>query len=336
LIGLFANTLVLRTDLSGNPSFREVLRRAKEVALGAYAHQDLPFEKLVEELQPARDAGRHPVFQTLFALQPVMVPVKAFGGLQLTHHEEIKTSAKFDVSLYLTLQEGRIEGHFEYAVDLFEGSTIERLASHLAVLLEGIVRSPSARLSELPLMDAVERNRLVDESNATAVDYPQHLCLHELFALQAMRTPEAAAVVYETEQLTYGELDRRSNQLAHHLRGLGVGPEVVVGLCVDRSLEMVVGLLGILKAGGAYLPLDPNYPADRLEYMLQDTKTPVVVMKAELASQLPAHEGCVVRIDADWDKIALRPETGAVNTACPGNLAYVIFTSGSTGKPKGV
>jgi amino acid adenylation domain-containing protein/natural product biosynthesis luciferase-like monooxygenase protein len=336
LIGPFINVLAMRVDLSGDPTFPELLKRVKHVALGAYGHQDLPFEKLVEELQPARDAGRHAVFQTLFALQPVMVPVKAFGGLQLTYYDEIKNSAKFDLSLYLTLQEGRIEGHFEYAVDLFERSTIERLAGHLAVLLKGIVGSPSARLSELPLMDAVERNRLIKEWNATAADYPRQQCLHELFMLQAMRTPEAVAVVCEGQQLSYGELDRRSNQLAHHLRELGVGPEVVVGLCIDRSLEMVVGLLGILKAGGAYLPLDPNYPADRLAYMIRDAKTPVVVMQAQLCSQLPAHDGCVVRIDADWDKIALRPETEAVNTAYPANLAYVIFTSGSTGKPKGI
>ena len=336
LIGLFVNTLAMRTDLSGEPPFRALLKRVKEVALGAYAHQDLPFEKLVEALEPVRDASRQPVFQVLFALQPAVVPIKAFAGLELTRCEETKASAKFDLSLYVTPQNGSIEGHFEYAADLFDRASIERLAEHFEVLLEGIVAAPEARLSDLPLLSALERHRLVEEWNATAAEYPSGKCLHELFEEQAARTPEAVAVVYEDAQLTYEELDRHSNQLAHHLRGLGVGPEVVVGLCVERSLEMVVGLLGILKAGGAYLPLDPSYPLDRLAYMVSDAKAPVVVIQQHLVDQLPLQDRHVVRIDADWPQIALQPETAPVNTSCPANLAYVIYTSGSTGRPKGV
>jgi amino acid adenylation domain-containing protein/natural product biosynthesis luciferase-like monooxygenase protein len=336
LIGFFVNTLAMRTDLSGDPPFRELLKRVKEVALGAYAHQDIPFEKLVEELQPVRDLSRQPVFQTLFALQPVMVTVEAFAGLQLTHYEETKVSAKFDVSLYATAHDGWIEGHFEYAADLFDRSTIERMAGHFEVLLEGIVANPGARLSELPLLGTAERRQLIEEWNATQAAYPSEKTLHELFAEQAARTPEAVAVVYEDDRLIYGELDRRSNLLAHHLRGLGVGPEVVVGLCVERSLEMVVGLLGILKAGGAYLPLDPSYPLERLAYMMSDANAPVVVTQQHLAEQLPGHDGQVVRIDADWERIAQHPDAAPLNTTLPSNVAYVIYTSGSTGKPKGV
>jgi amino acid adenylation domain-containing protein/natural product biosynthesis luciferase-like monooxygenase protein len=336
LIGFFVNTVAMRTDLSGDPPFREFLKRVKEVALGAYAHQDLPFEKLVEELQPTRDLSRQPVFQTLFALQPVMVPVKAFAGLQLSGYGETKVSAKFDLSLYVTAHDEWIEGHFEYAADLFDRSTIERMAGQFEVLLEGIVANSEARLSELPLLGAAERRRLIEEWNATQAAYPSEKTVHELFAEQAARTPEAVAVVYEHDRLTYGELDRRSNQLAHHLHGFGVGPEVVVGLCVERSLDMVVGLLGILKAGGAYLPLDASYPLDRLAYMMSDAKAPVVVAQQHLVGQLPRHAGQVVRIDADWERIARHPDTAPVNHTRPADLAYVIYTSGSTGKPKGV
>ena len=203
-------------------------------------------------------------------------------------------------------------------------------------MLEGIVADADARISDLPLLTEEERHLLVEEWNATASEYPKDKCLHDLFAEQAAKTPEAVAVVYEDSELTYGELDRRSNQLAHYLRQLGVGPDVIVGLCVERSLEMVVGLLGILKAGGAYLPLDPSYPAERLAYMLSDAKAPVLIAQAALVDQLPVHDGQVVRIDTDWNEIATRPASAPHTTTLPDNLAYVIYTSGSTGKPKGV
>jgi len=336
LIGFFVNTLVLRTDLSGAPRFGELVGRVKEAALGAYAHQDLPFEKLVEELQPVRDLSRQPLFQVSFALQNVPQETLELPGLQLSHAGGSAVTSKFDLSLHVFESGDELHGIVEYATDLFDGGTIARLIGHFRTLLEGIVAAPESPISELPLLSAAERHRLLVEWNATAAAYPREKCVHELFAAQAARTPEAVAVVFEDRQLSYGELDRRSNQLAHHLRGLGVGPETVVGLCVERSLEMVVGLLGILKAGGAYLPLDPRYPRERLAYMLADACCLVVVTQAGLTAQLPQHEGAVVCLDAAWAEIARQPASAPASGAGPDNLAYVIYTSGSTGKPKGV
>ncbi|WP_315792608.1 non-ribosomal peptide synthetase [Bradyrhizobium sp. SZCCHNRI1002] len=336
LIGFFVNTLAMRTDLSGNPSFIELLGRVKEVALGAYAHQDLPFEKLVEELQPVRDLSRQPVFQVSFSLQntpqdAIELPVLTLRLLGSEHRTSL-----FDLTLFMRETEAGLVGTFEYASDLFDRATIERLAEHFEILLGGIVSTPEARLSELPLLSEAERHQLIIDWNATKADYPADKCLHELFAEQAARTPDGLAVVFEGQQLSYQELDIRSNQLAHHLRRLGVGPEVVVGLCVERSLEMVVALLGILKAGGAYLPLDPGYPAERLSYMMQNAGAPVIVTQQRLAASLPAHAGRVVEIDAAWSAIAAEPQQAPVDSSRPGNLAYVIYTSGSTGRPKGV
>ena len=336
LIGFFVNTLALRTDLSGDPGFRELLGRVKETALGAYAHQDLPFEKLVAELQPVRDLSRQPLFQVLFALQNVPQERLQLPGLELRRTDGGVPTAKFDLSLFVQEREGGLEGYFEYATDLFDGSTIERLAGHLKTLLEGIVADPDARIGELALLSEAERHRVLVEWNDTAREYPRDKCLHELFAEQAARVPDAVALVYEESELSYGELEQRSNQLAHYLRGLGVGPEVIVGLCVERSLEMVVGLLGILKAGGAYLPLDPGYPGERLAYMLEDARASVVVTQAALLAQLPEHDARVVRIDTDWNAIATQPVTAPHSGTLPENLVYVIYTSGSTGKPKGV
>jgi len=336
LIGFFVNTLVMRTDLSGDPAFTELLQRVKEVALGAYAHQDLPFEKLVEELQPVRDLSRQPVFQVSFALQNVPQETLEVSDLTLRPVGGEHRTALFDLTLYMREVEGTLPGTLEYAEALFDRATIERLAGHFEVLLEGIVAAPPARLSELPLLPQAERHRVIAEWNATDAEYPADKCLPELFEAQAARTPDAVAVIYEDTRLSYGELDRRSNQLAHHLRKLGVGPEMVVGLCVERSLEMVIGLLGILKAGGAYLPLDPGYPADRLAYMVSDAKVPVMVVQARLAGQLPAYDGLTVRIDADWEEIAREPTAAPVNLTGPANLGYIIYTSGSTGRPKGV
>jgi amino acid adenylation domain-containing protein len=336
LIGFFVNALALRTDLSGDPSFRALLGRVKETALGAYAHQELPFEKLVEELQPVRDLSRPPVFQVLLVLRNMPQEALRLPGLQLSRLGGGAGSAKLDLSLYVYEREGRLEGYFEYATDLFNRSTIRRLVNRLRTLLEGIVADPDARIGELPLLGEKERHRVLVEWNATAADYPHDKCLHELFAEQAAKTPDSVALIYEDQQISYGELDRRSNRLAHYLRGLGVGPDVIVGLCVERSAEMVVGLLGILKAGGAYLPLDPGYPGGRLTYMLSDAKAPVLVTQTRLLAQLPGHDARVVRLDADWKEIAIQPATAPHRVTLPDNLIYVIYTSGSTGRPKGV
>src|SRR5450631_1264723 len=307
LIGLFVNTLSLRMQLGGDPSFRELVRRAREVALGAYAHQDLPFEKVVEALQPARDMSRHPLFQTLFALQNVPQEQLELSGLTLTRIGDGVAGGldaalyRLDLTLYLQEAEGGgLEGLFQYATDLFDAATIKRLSSHVTRLLEAMAEDADRLLSTVPLLTDAERHQLVEEWNATSAAYPREKCLHELFGEQAAKTPDAVAIVHEDSELTYAELDRRSNQLAHHLRGLGVGPDVVVGLCVERSLELVVGLLGILKAGGAYLPLDPGYPAERLAYMLADARAPVLLTQAALLVQLPQHDARLVRLDADW------------------------------------
>ena len=258
-------------------------------------------------------------------------------GLRLSRMGGERVTAKFDLSLYMHETPAGLCGHIEYATDLFEASTIERVGGSLSGgCLDGIVADPDCRLSALPLLGEAERHQLLVEWNATAAAYASEHCLHELFAAQAEKTPDAVAVVFDDRQLSYAELDRRSNQLGHHLRGLGAGPEVVVGLCVERSLEMVIGLLGILKAGAAYLPLDPAYPPQRLGYMLADARVSVLATQAGLEDVLPAHPATVLRLDADWKAIARQPEVAPVSGARPDNLAYVIYTSGSTGRPKGV
>jgi amino acid adenylation domain-containing protein len=338
LIGFFVNTLALRTELGEGESFKELLGRIKETTLGAFAHQDLPFEKLVEMLQPPRDLSRQPVFQVLFTLQNVPRETLHLPGLTLRQRGGEQTTAKLDLSVYLEETDQGLRGVIEYAADLFDAATIERLAGHLRVMLEGIAADPDGRISELPLIGAAERDLLLDEWNDTTADYPKDKCLHELFAEQVVRTPDAVAAVFEGEQISYEELDCRSNQLAHHLRELGVGPDTVVGLCVERSLQMVVGLLGILKAGGAYLPLDPDYPAERLAYMVADSGSKLMLTGGTAASALPTAPGlCLLRLDADAEAITRHPATALIGTGVSSqSLAYVLYTSGSTGKPKGV
>ena len=336
LIGFFVNTLVMRADLSGEPSFRELLHRVRRSAIDAYAHQDLPFEKLVEELQPARDLSRQPLFQVMFTLQELALGQLDVAGLRVTQMRPAQQTTKFDLTLFLHPTASGLQGSLEYATDLFERDTIERLVEHFTRLLQEIAADPDRRISELPLLCAEERQRLLVEWNNTAADYVPDTCVHELFAEQAARQPDAIALGFEGVQLSYGELERRANQLAHHLRALGVGPETVVGLCLARSISAIVGLLGILKAGGAYLPLDPSYPPARLAYMLSDAHARVLVTEAEHLRSLPPHEALVVRIDADWEEIARHPSTAPISGTCADNLAYVIYTSGSTGSPKGV
>jgi aspartate racemase len=336
LIGFFVNTLVLRTGLSGNPAFRELLERVREVALGAYAHQDMPFEKLVEELQPERDLSHHPLFQVMFIFQNTPRQTLELPGLVVDHLEVDNGTAKFDLTLSMVEDAEGLKGTFEYNTDLFDEATVTRMADHFQVLLEGVVADPDQRLSGLPLLTDVERHQLLVEWNETQAEYPEDKCIHELFEAQVEQTPEATAVIFEEERLTYQKLNCRANQLAHHLRGLGVGPEVLVGICLERSLEMVIGLLGILKAGGAYVPLDPAYPKERLASMLEDAEVPVLLTQARLAPELPDHGAKIVSLDTDWTIIARESDQAPVSRTTADNLAYVIYTSGSTGKPKGV
>lgn len=337
LIGFFVNTLALRTQLDDDPTFSALLARVRETLLGAYAHQDLPFEKLVEEIRPERSLNRSPIFQVMFAFQNTAVlSGSTLGNLTLQPVAMESGTAKYDLTLYMQETAVGLSGMLEYNTDLFDEATIARFYTCFEILLTSITDNPAQKVSRLNLLSNEERYTVLQAFNQTAIPYPQELCLHELFEAQAARVPEATAVVFADQALTYAQLNQRANQLAHHLRLLGVGPEVLVGLCVERSLDMVVGLLAILKAGGAYVPLDPSYPADRLAFMLEDSQLPVLLTQANLIPNLPAHKAQMVAIDADWETIAQQPPTNVRPQVQPYHLAYIIYTSGSTGKPKGV
>jgi amino acid adenylation domain-containing protein len=339
LIGFFVNTLVLRTDLSGDPAFREVLRRVREMVLGAYEHQDLPFEKLVEELQPERSLSHSPLFQAMFSLDNTARSRSGLTGMRVGGVEQESEVAKFDLTLSLVAHADGISGGMEYSTDLFERSTIERMLGHLERVLEQVAARPQAPVSELVLPGDAERRRVLEEWNATAEALPGgEALLHELVEAQVRRTPDAVAVVFEGSSLTYAQLDARANRLAHHLVERGVGPDTRVAVCAGRSLELVVGLLAVLKAGGAYVPLDPAYPAGRLRSMLEDGAPALLLTQAPLAGLFAGAELPVVELDdasAAWTRGPEGPPRRAAAGPGPDHLAYMIFTSGSTGRPKG-
>jgi natural product biosynthesis luciferase-like monooxygenase protein len=337
LIGFFTNTLVLRADLSDDPSFQTLLARVQQDCLGAYAHQDLPFEKLVEELHHARDIRRNPLFQILFALQSTPPQTLTAHDLTLTPLAIDNQTAKFDLSLDMVAADHGLQGTLTYSSDLFDAATIERLAGHFQTLLEAIVADPARPVSTLPLLSAAERQQLLVEWNATELPYPA-TSIHRLIEEQARRTPDAIAVVCQGEELSYRELNRRANQLAHHLRSLGVGAgpdESRVGICLPRSLELIVGLLGVLKAGGAYVPLDPGYPRERLALMIAEADIAVLLTQQRLAAGLE-HQAQVLLLDRQWPGINGYPAADPSVEVLPEQPAYVIYTSGSTGTPKGV
>ncbi len=334
LIGFFVNTLVLRSALSDEQTFEELLHQVKETCLGAYAHQDTPFERLVQELAPERDLSRTPLFQVVFTLQNAPRERIELPKLTLSTASAESGTAKFDLTLGMTEGATSLLGWFEYSADLFDASTIDRLLAQFEVLLQGICDAPKATLGTLPLLPENEKAQIAALSRKRS-SFPSEALIHELFEAQAERTPDAVALRFEASTLTYQELDQRSNRLAHRLRALGVGPDVLVGLCVQRSLDLVVGILGILKAGGAYLPLDPDYPRDRLAFMIEDAQVPVLLTQEQHTGTIPTCGAAVLRLDADWASIAREPATRLERVAAPGNLAYVIYTSGSTGKPKG-
>lgn len=336
LIGFFVNILVLRTDLSANPSFRELLDRVRKITLDAYDHQDLPFEKLVEELQPERELARMPLFQVVFVLQNAPMRSLELPGLTLSPLAIHTKTARFDIEVELVERPEGLYGSFEYNTDLFDAATIARMLGHFQTLLEGIVADPEQRLADLPLLTEAERQQLLVEWNDTQMDYPQNKCIHQLFEAQVEQTPDAVAVVFASQQLTYQELNARANQLAYYLHSLGVGVESLVGLCLEHSLEMVVGILGVLKVGGAYLPLEPRLPQERLAFMLQDAQVSVLLTQKHLVEQLPKSQAQVVCLDADWETITINSDRNPLSPVKPDNLAYVIYTSGSTGQPKGV
>ncbi len=369
LIGFFVNSLVLRTDLSGNPTFRELLSRVKEVALGAYAHQDLPFEKLVEELHPERNLNQNPLFQVVFALQNAPMSALELPELTLSPLQFDTESTRFDLEfhlwepevengLWVDTSEG-ISGFVIYSTDLFDEATITRMLAHFQTLLEGVVANPDEQIGNLPLLSGSELHQLLAEWNNTQANYPQDRCIHELFENQAIQNPDAIALISDNVEtryiasqkpiafqkaiaspkhvtsLTYKDLNTRSNQLAHHLKKLGVKAEVIVGICVERSFDMVIGMLAILKAGGAYLPLDPSYPSERLHFMLEDAQVSVLLTHERWFENFQNSNFQVICVD-NWEIIAQESQDNPISNVTVDNLGYVIYTSGSTGRPKGV
>lgn len=336
LVGCFVNTLVLRTDLDGQLTFRELLARVKRVCIEAYAHQDLPFEKLVQALQPARRLDHSPLFQTMFVLQTVPMPSMTLRDLTASFVEVKRSISLFDLTLELEETPQGVKGFFEYNTDLFDAELIDRMAGHWQTLLQGLVKDSFRRIDSVPLMCKEEQRELSAVCHAFEAGESPQLCLHDLVEMRAQRTPDVSAVVWNDESLSYRMLANRANQLAHYLRALGVGPEVRVGLYGERSLEMIVGILGILKAGGVCVPLDPSHPLDRLIDMIDDVRPAVVVTVSDLASRLTPSAHQIVCLDSDRAAIAAQPDMAPKSRVFPDHPAYVLYTSGSTGRPKGV
>ncbi len=335
-IGCFVNVLVLRANLEDNPSFRAFLARVRQLTLDAYTHQDLPFERLVEVLGQERNPSYHPLVQVVFRLQNAPTATLELPDLTLTPVDLGQTTAKVDLTLSLRESNGGLTGLWEYNRDLFDAATIQRAIAHFETLLTAIADDPDQNVATLPLLSDRERQQLLFPEKPTEAD-GETLCIHHLFEKQVQETPNAIAVVFDQEQLSYAVLKEKSDRLARYLQLLGVGPEVLVGLSLDRSLDLIVGILGILKAGGAYLPLDPSYPPDRLSFILEDAQPSVLVTSEAIAEEMPSSRSQMVCIDSEWDMIeAVAGEDLPTDNITPDSLAYVIYTSGSTGTPKGV
>ena len=344
LIGFFVNTLALRFDLSPELTLKALLEQVRQVSQNAYDHQDLPFEMLVEELQLERSLDRNPLVQVMFALQNAPTNPWDLPGLKVEKTHWGLEAVRFDLEVHLWEVAEGLEGYCYYSSDLFDAATIARMMKHFQNLLEAIclqhaganVTNLEQPVSQLPLLTAQERQQLLVEWNATQTDYPADQCIHDLFTAQVAQTPDAVAMVFGQQNLTYQELNAQANQLAHYLQKLGVKPGFLVGICVERSVSMVVGLLAILKAGAAYVPLDTEYPTERLAFIIEDTQISVLLTTQKLTDAIPKHQACVVCFDSDADAIALFSQQNPIAEVTPDNLAYVIYTSGSTGKPKGV
>ncbi|OYE02705.1 non-ribosomal peptide synthetase [Nostoc sp. 'Peltigera membranacea cyanobiont' 232] len=336
MLGLFVNTLVLRNNLSGNPSFREFLRRVREVTLDAYAHQDLPFEMLVEKLQLERDLSRNPLYEIMFVLQNTPTSVQQVSGLTLHNLEFDSGTAQLDIFLSISESQEGLTGYLEYNTDIFDSTTITQFINNFQTLLGNIVVNPEQHISELSLLTASEQEQLLLKFNQTYTDYPQDVSLNQLFEQQVELTPDSLALISQSEKLTYRQLNHRVNQLAHYLQKQGVTKETLVALCLERSIDMVVGILAILKAGGAYIPLDPNYPVERLNFMLSDSQASVLITHQEILEKLSLSSAKTVCLDIHKDEIAQENPDNPINISVSDNLAYIIYTSGSTGTPKGV
>ncbi|HIK08630.1 MAG TPA: amino acid adenylation domain-containing protein [Trichormus sp. M33_DOE_039] len=337
LIGLLVNTVVLRTNLAGNPTVEELLQRVREVTLAAFAHQHLPFEKLVEVLNPERNLNQMmPLFQVKFDLQLATVQSPQLAGLTLERLQLREDTAKYELRLNLQDTPQGIRGQFEYSTELFDADTIAHMAEHWQVILESIVTNIESKISDLSLLTTKEQQLLINW-NATSREYPTHECIHELFTAQVERTPDAIALIFGEQAFTYQEINIKANQLAHYLQTLAVKPETPVGICMERSPEMLIGMLAILKAGGFYVPLDPAYPEARLQYILADAEVKVLLTQKYLQLQLPELQSTkILYLEENLAVINQQPTTNPTNKTTPENLAYLIYTSGSTGKPKGV
>ncbi|HEC83801.1 MAG TPA: non-ribosomal peptide synthetase, partial [Thioploca sp.] len=335
LIGFFVNTLVLRTPVNSKLPGTELLKEVRQTALQAYAHQDIPFEYVVEQLNPARSLSHSPLFQVMLVLQNVPQEQLELSGLKISFEDTKSTIAQFDLTLSIAELEDVLVCDWEYRTDLFHFDTIKRMTEHFEVLLEGLINQPAQPVGQLPLLTEAEQQQLL-AWNQTQTDYPLDKTIVDLFQEQVDKTPYNLAVVFEGQSLTYQALNLKANQLAHYLIEQGVQPETLVGICVERSIKMVIGLLGIMKAGGAYVPLDPDYPVPRLQFMLEDSQVPVLLTQTHLIERLPLSAAKLVSLDHDWATIAAYSSSNPVRRRSPENLAYVIYTSGSTGKPKGV
>ena len=338
LIGFFVNTLALRTHLREGSSYRELLAQVKQCCLEGYSHQGVPFEKVVEQVVQERDLSRHPLFQVLFTMdrlsddQGIELPGVGVGEVAYSYNE-----IKFDLSLTVVEKGEETALVLEYCKDLYRRDTIDRMLDHYAHLLESVLDQPDEAIEHLPMLGEQEKLQLLEEFQGEQVDYPQDQTVLDLFAEQVERCGESEALVCGSSRMSYATLDAHSNQLAHYLVSQGVGPESLVGICIERSLEMIVGILGILKAGGAYVPIDPDYPGDRIGYILSDTGTSWVLSSRESRSSIPEnYPGRVIELDGQWEQISSYPSTPLQASIHPDQLIYVIYTSGSTGRPKGV
>ena len=336
LIGFFVNTLVLRTDVSENPRFHKFLKQIREVTLGAFAHQDVPFEKLVEELQPERDMSRTPLFQVMFSLQNSPMPELKLSQVTMTLLQDDSTTSAFDLTLDITERAHALDCLLEYSTELFDRSTAQRILNHFTNLLESIVANPHQHLRELPLLTADEQQQILVDWNNTASEHNREACVHRLFEAQAERTPEAVAVVFGDQLVTYAELNQRANRLGHYLTELGVGPETRVGILLERSVEMAVALLAILKAGGAYVAFDPTYPPERLRYMLDDSGVALILTEQRVMANQPELGVRSILIDVEQSSIAAHDSHNVASDIDPANIVYLVYTSGSTGRPKGI
>ena len=334
VIGPVSNELALRAEYSAEGTFREMLGRVSKVWSEAVKHQTLPFGTLLDALHAPRDMSRHPVFQVSFS-DGIAGEAEDVAGLRWEPSRVTTGTGMLDLSVDVVATSRDLHVRFSYRTDSFEHATIERMMGHFLRLLQSAIATPGESVSRLPMLTAAERHQLVVEWNHASVEYKPKKCIHQLVEAQVARTPDAVAVTCEGKSLTYGELNRRANQLAHYLRKRGIGPETLVAMCMERSLDMIVGILGVLKAGGAYLPLDLSYPAERLAFMIEDANPPAVITQKHLEAKLPQHKAEIICIDRDWTAIARESGDDLVSGANPGNLAYVIYTSGSTGKPKG-